>query len=77
MPNAFLLLSIVSEARQWPVARGGEAEGSGAEPGCPGVAKTQAGTRGAGFSRSPVIRIAAQAGCRTQKVFRDGLVRLH
>lgn len=80
MPSSspsFLLLPIVSWARQWLVAQGGGAEGPGAEPGCPGLAKTQAGTRGAGFNGSLVIGIAGQTGFRSQKVFRAGLVSLN
>lgn len=49
---------------------GGGAEGLGAEPGCSGMAKTQAGTKRAGLSRSPAIGIAAQVGCGSLKVFR-------
>lgn len=49
---------------------GGGAEGLGAEPGCPGMAKTQAGTKGAGLSWSLAIGIAVQVGCGSLKVLR-------
>lgn len=58
--------------------REGEQRGRGQSQAAPrpGVAKTQAGTRGAGFNGSLVIGIAAQAECRSQKVFRAGPVTL-
>lgn len=63
MPNALLLLPIVSGARQWLFTK----EELGAEPGCP---KLQQARRAAGLSRSLAVGIAAQGGCGSLELLR-------